>query len=509
MGKKPKEKIKRQAIYFIFITLFLVSLFVLLNERFALLEVEDKSLEKVEDTINIIDRNTSWSYLDMGENPGVGNVWTTENYDASLWKKDSIDSSFTPSYFLRYEFYLEEELMREVQAMEGKIEYEAAVIIYLNGSIIFAGNLPEGGYESNSDIGVSQVLERTHIKDFKVTELSALKPGKNIIGVEIHRQGEDQEDIYFDFSKLDLLKDKAKEPLYNTESLLLQQGDGAQEILVNWTTDSSDFYRLEYLEAQKDKGLEDFSELGQSRLMGRKEIGKSKFYQNRVSLEGLKYNTEYLYRIFKIGSKVPSKEYSFKTGGKSGFSFLALEGRYLSKQASSLVGEGDFIITSLSIEDRLEEDLKIEEAFRGFRRLEILKEKPVFLLQGDYEKNPYAQELYKDHFGIEGEGQEDKGHILYQDTLIIGIDASNKDLAKQKAYVRENLEKARRKWNIVIINDGNSNKELMDMLEETKVDLILDIRKGIYKLSVENLEILVERYSLESGEKIHNYILEK
>lgn len=528
MNASSSNKIKNTAIYFTFIILFLVSLFILFNERLDILDKLIKPVEKLDESIKIIDQDTKWSYIGQGENPGVGNVWATSNYDASSWGKgygdfgEGTETSIS-SHFFRYEFNIEKDVLETINGIEGKIEYNAAVIVYLNGSIIFAGNVPAGGYNSNSDTGASQITDGKYRNSFQVTDLHALKQGKNIIGVEIHSESIGR-DMYFNFHRLDLSKREFQKTIYNMDGLVLEKGDIDDEIFVNYMTDSHDFFRLEYIEEEEYRNEKDFSKYGKTVLMGRKRLIDSSLYLNNVQIPRLKDDTKYIYRIFKIGDKKASKIYSFKTGKRKGFSFAFLASPPISNmkldefssdwdglldKSLPLVGNIDFVITSIFQGDISSTNIKTQQAFIMFRKPEILKQLPILTILTDGEDDEYKRELYRRQFNRKTGNEQGNYYVAYQDTLIISINSNDKDYKLHKSFIEDAIDKTKRKWVIVATHNIDDNKELSDIFDQLDIDLLLDDPGYITKINVDNFKLSITKYSLQTGSQSEEYILEK
>lgn len=529
MNKQKNKKIINLIIYFIFIIFFVVSLLYILNSRFDLFSFPNKDVENKDMKIEIIDEGTDWYYIAEGTNPGVGNVWSTDKYNASSWEKSEGDfvskkESAIPSYFFRYEFNIEEDFFEKIEGIEGQIEYEGAVIIYLNGSIIFAGNVPSGGYDSNLDTGSSEIIKGKEVKNFKVTDLSSLKKGENIIGVELHRASKESEDVYFNFEKLNLSLIELKESFYNMDGLLLKQGDIENEIYASWMTNSSDFFRIEYIESEKYKKEKDFSEYGKSILMGRKKIKDEDLYINSAKMSRLKNDTQYLYRIFKIGSNKSSPTYNFKTSKRKGYSFMLLESDFtenenlnefsskwdkLLSKVTEKIGDIDFIITSLKNNDESESNLQTKEKFMGYRKPEVLKTKPILDLVTNEAKDEDEDRFYKPQITRKTDNEEGSYYVVYQDTLIFSLTTRNKNYSEQKSFMENAINSKNRKWIIVVMKENKKIKQDMEMFEKLGIDLILQADSAIEKISVGKNRILIEEYGKDSFEKKKEYSIEK
>ncbi|MFP5304061.1 hypothetical protein R2R70_23055, partial [Cobetia sp. SIMBA_158] len=71
--------------------------------------------------------------------------------------------------------------IENIKLMKGKIHFNDAVLVYLNGNIIFAGNVPAGGYKSNQESGVAEHVDGVQSMNFEVTDMSSLVEGENIL----------------------------------------------------------------------------------------------------------------------------------------------------------------------------------------------------------------------------------------------------------------------------------------------------------------------------------------
>lgn len=291
--------------------------------------------------IQIIDRGSEWFYTRPKTDPQIGNVWATDVYDIESW--ESGDGSFSTnqndqadnylsrvagekegshSVFFRSEFTLNETLKDNILAMTGRIQYKAAAIVYLNGTIIYTGNIPAGGYQSNLEAGAAEDTKEINDATFQVTDLSMLREGKNILAVEIHSVEDDE--IYFSFSDFALLKNEIEEKNYDTKNLILSKGEKTDEICVNYISASEGSYRVEYLEKSRYKEETDFALYGKTAYMGTFNIDGQ--WLSTVKLERLKENMEYVYRILRVGAKEGAEVYSFTTGKveKSSFAVISL-----------------------------------------------------------------------------------------------------------------------------------------------------------------------------------------
>lgn len=463
-----KEKwIKISVITILFFS-FISSVFLIFAERNGLW-LKWFSEEKKPQALNIVTDKTWWKYMDIGEEPGVGNVWTTTKYDAHTWgkrqeifEKSLSEDNLSSTAFFRYEFDVQD--IDKYFHMEGHIRYKDAVIIYLNGSIIYTGNVPSGGYYSNQDMGASNTVDTMEESIFYVTDLSHLKKGKNILAVEIHRKDIDSNSIYFDFPYLKLFETKQEENIPDTKGMMLIQGRKIDEIEINWLTDSNKSYKVEYMEGTKENVNDNtFSNYANTIIMGSKKSESNGIYTNTATLTRLKEGTDYIYRVIENGKKKGSRIYGFRTAEKKEirFAFPGLiqedytrnnstigNWQNMLQQAIELGGGTDILI------------LRAENQEIGFRSAMELKKTPSIVLENHQIKNHYW---------------------AYLDMIFIKIDAINGDYNENKDFMKKAIKERNRKW-VIVIMDGSISREDMEikkqyeeLFKELDVDLVMNL----------------------------------
>lgn len=333
--------------------------------------------------IRIIDKSAEWFYTRPKTDPEVGNVWTTDTYDTESWlrgkgsfstnqndqadnylSRDVEERESSHSVFFRNEFTLDETDKDSIQAMTGSIRYKAGAVVYLNGTIIFTGNIPAGGYQSNLETGAAEDTKEINDAVFQVTDLSMLREGKNILAVEVHAVEDDE--IYFSFFDFSLLKDGITEKEYDMQNLILAKGEKTDEISVNYISAQEGSYRVEYLEKNRYREETDFALRGKTAYMGTVNIDGQ--YVSTVKLKRLKENMEYVYRIIRVGARKGTESHSFTTES---------------------VEESSFLVLSLPT---MKENVDFESA-----TLKWQKQAEAFVSQ--YEKGAFVVILCKDEFG--------------------------------------------------------------------------------------------------------------
>lgn len=323
-GRIRRRILKIIIIFFFFSSVFILTLDYLIRQNPLWMKREPEAFE-------ILNGNAVWRYMEEGKDPSVGKVWTTLNYDASFWKagygsfgtdtdfnvrnlleRESGEKNDVHSYFFRHEFEIGEEQVERVNSIIGEIAYKDAVVVYLNGSIIFTGNIPEGGFETNLEAGSSEERDEICNRKFQVTELSSLKVGRNVLSVEIHQSHDEESDIYFAFPTFSLSEENITEPDYVMKHLILTKSGKDDELYVNYVSGVEEAYRVEYMEADYYTGEEAFARHGDTEYMGSRYLENS--YLSRVKLKRLKENMDYVYRIIRVGGKEATEVFRFSTG---------------------------------------------------------------------------------------------------------------------------------------------------------------------------------------------------
>lgn len=527
-----RERYLKGGIVGLLFLLFCLSVFILAADRFHLPFKSCFGREERREVQKVITADSEWDYMDGGTEPGVGNVWTTDRYSTDLWKKgtgafaagdaeraheaDVILASHTaagtnaPSYLFRKEFTVDD--TEDIRSMEGKIGYSDAVVVYLNGQIVFAGNVPAGGYSSNQETGATEAAGHTWESQFFITDLSALREGSNILAVEVHEGDSDRANAYFAFEYFNLLGVEIEETVPDTSGVLLEQGPDEEKIGVNWMTRSPDFYKVEYQEAaQYDRQRKNFSSTAQSRLMGRTCLEGSNTYVNRVTLTHLKTGTEYLYRIIRVGSGEGSAIMSFTTAEKPSFSFALLGdpqmGAYGNddrnlwqeqvEKGFKLIGKTDFILSAGDEVDGIGGIPEVTEAFFAFRSPGLFKEIPMAAVKGNHDKSGAAEALYDGQFVREEQSSQGDYSFTYLDALIVALDSNDMDFDAHKEFLKNAIQSAKRKWVIVLMHhslySGGEHGDhedtaamrnaYSDMFQEFDVDVVLSGHDHIYSRS--------------------------
>lgn len=329
MARSDIRRLRKAGIKAVLIASFLLS--VLILSLYYALSQGPARMRYAAGTVEILNGRAAWRYMEEGKDPSVGKVWTTLNYDASFWRtgcgsfSTSMDSDADNllqnsngargdiySYFFRHEFEIEEEQAAKVQSMTGELFYKDAVVVYLNGEVLFTGNIPPGGFETNLEAGASEERDGITTSRFQVSDLSALRSGKNVLSVEIHQSDEKGSDIYFAFSALTLSEERAQERNLDTRYLLLTKSEQEDSAVINYVSGQETSCKVEYMESTDYTGIDSLEQYGDTVYMGSRTTAGGCLH--RAELTHLKENMDYVYRIVRVGGRASTRVYRFSTG---------------------------------------------------------------------------------------------------------------------------------------------------------------------------------------------------
>ena len=166
-----------------------------------------------QETVPLIVAGTVWQYLDDGSNQGT--LWKELNYDASAWKEGPAqhgygdqdvstvvsygldpDKKYITTYF-RHSFTVTDPSALAAVSL-GLVRDDGAVV-YLNGREVFRSNMPGGTIAHTTR--ASSVVAGTDESTFFETSVEPgwLRPGTNVVAVEVHQANAASSDLSFDF----------------------------------------------------------------------------------------------------------------------------------------------------------------------------------------------------------------------------------------------------------------------------------------------------------------------
>lgn len=474
-----KEQMMKKIIIIFLAIAFCSSVFLIVASKYGLWNqwVNDSNKQ----TLSIFSEDNQWKHLKEMQEPGVGNVWTNPTYNSDGWEPingeyhENVDETGNTTAFFRYEFDLED--VNQYEYMEGSIQYADAVLVYLNGNVVFAGNVPEGGYNSNLDMGASNTVETNRESSFVITDLDNLIVGKNVLAVEVHRKDKTSKNINFNFQNLNISTSQYNEEVPDTEGIVLKKGETSDVVEVDWVTNIPESYKIEYMEGTLDTvSSSTFSQYASTVIMGNKEFSTDSVYQKTGQISRLKEQTNYVYRVMRIGGQEGSTIYQFHTPEKQETRLLytgVTADDLLSnsengnnwknrlKKAVDITGGTDCLVAGKLMNNQ-------DELFQNellFRAPQELKEIPVIVSSF--------------------ESQMRKGDILerqciaYMDLLVINLNTNDKDYDGVRNYIKDVMQEKRRKWNMVVVSmpeDIEENKideNYLSIFKELNIDFVL------------------------------------
>jgi hypothetical protein len=160
--------------------------------------------------ISLVKEGSQWKYFDLGVLPDT--QWNNDQFEDSTWSEGTArlgygegtektvvgfgpdpEHKYITTYF-RKTFNVVDTI--DFEALQAKILFDDGAVVYMNGKEIFRGNMPQG-----------EVLETTLATDVAVENLfvpfsipkGIVRPGLNLIAIEIHQAAGTSSDLSFDF----------------------------------------------------------------------------------------------------------------------------------------------------------------------------------------------------------------------------------------------------------------------------------------------------------------------
>ena len=285
---------------------------------------------------------------------------------------------------------------------------------------------------------------------------------------------------------------------------ILTIGKDGTERNFTWYANTKEKGKFEFAKLNAEKDFKDATVLDATVI---EETNKDGFSSNSVTLEGLKPDTEYMYR-FSNGDAF-SEVKTFKTGGKGDFSFFAAGDPQigagfededekgwdktlkllpeLDPSASFLLSLGDQV--NISDNERQYDAYINRDGFNGLTLAPII---------GNHDSGNHA---YTEHFkvpNVQDEGTTKAGsnyYYVYNNTLFICLNTNKADFAEHKATIEKAIaENPNVKWRVVTFHQPpytvathaldkdvlNIRANLVPILKENKIDLVLNGHDHVY-----------------------------
>ena len=285
---------------------------------------------------------------------------------------------------------------------------------------------------------------------------------------------------------------------------ILTIGKDVTERNFTWYANTKEKGKFEFAKLNAEKDFKDATVIDATVI---EETNKDGFSSNSVTLEGLKPDTEYMYR-FSNGDTV-SEVKTFKTGKTGDFSFFAAGDPQigagfededekgwdktlkllpeLDPSASFLLSLGDQV--NISDNERQYDAYINRDGFDGLTLAPII---------GNHDSGNHA---YTEHFkvpNVQDEGTTNAGsnyYYVYNNTLFICLNTNKADFAEHKATIEKAIaENPNVKWRVVTFHQPpytvathaldkdvlNIRANLVPILKENKIDLVLNGHDHVY-----------------------------
>jgi 3',5'-cyclic AMP phosphodiesterase CpdA len=286
----------------------------------------------------LIDETTVWKYLDDGTDPSEGQdrtAWTAPSFNDKSWKSSEgklpkfgaqtgklatfsdgteikvllnqyvKDKTNVPTFFFRTELNLDT-VPTDSKTAVGKVVFDDAVIIYVNGTKVASFYEPDGGYKTNLSYGGSGM--GTPLTEAFTFPASLLKKGKNVIAVELHQSNAGSSDVYFEMPSLAV-------GIGGQTAAVMNVGATERERIITWRFPENATGCVEYAVRNGDGFPKEFKK---ATAPMKNQDGA---FSYTAKLEGLLYGTEYVYRL-RNGDTVSENFYFRTEGAEQGFDFI-------------------------------------------------------------------------------------------------------------------------------------------------------------------------------------------
>lgn len=493
---------------------------------------------KIGDSAQLISTATTWKYLDNNVDPGTETdryAWTKADYNDSEWKSEAgkfgakkgkledlgdgfvptvllnqyingVNGDDIPAFFFRTTVNISN--LDDFSSLSGKLYYDDAAIVYINGVKVASFDEPEGGFESNMSYGGSNAsnpkegvisLTKEQLKD-------VIKTGQNTIAVELHQGRASSSDIYFEFNNLQVDYGQ-EETTVEQKALNLTIGEDETKMNLTWYANTNTSGTVQLAKAGAMINGEFPSQFTTVEATNNQANDKG-FYYNQATLANLEENTKYVYRVVN-GDQV-SKIYDFTTkdfDGSYNFIFAGDPQIGASGSASKDTEEWDKTLSDsinkfnpnfiLSAGDQVN-TASDENQYSGYLDHEELTSVPQATTIGNHDSGSNA---YTQHFNLPNEtakGETAAGTdywYVYNNTLFMNINTNNTSTAEHKAFMKEAIKENQDvRWKVVVFHHSvysvashsvessilKRREELTPVFDDLGIDVVLMGHDHVY-----------------------------
>lgn len=493
---------------------------------------------KIGDSAQLISTATTWKYLDNNVDPGTETdryAWTKADYNDSEWKSEAgkfgakkgkledlgdgfvptvllnqyingVNGDDIPAFFFRTTVNISN--LDDFSSLSGKLYYDDAAIVYINGVKVASFDEPEGGFESNMFYGGSNAsnpkegvisLTKEQLKD-------VIKTGQNTIAVELHQGRASSSDIYFEFNNLQVDYGQ-EETTVEQKALNLTIGEDETKMNLTWYANTNTSGTVQLAKAGAMINGEFPSQFTTVEATNNQANDKG-FYYNQATLANLEENTKYVYRVVN-GDQV-SKIYDFTTkdfDGSYNFIFAGDPQIGASGSASKDTEGWDKTLSDsinkfnpnfiLSAGDQVN-TASDENQYSGYLDHEELTSVPQATTIGNHDSSSNA---YTQHFNLPNEtakGETAAGTdywYVYNNTLFMNINTNNTSTAEHKAFMKEAIKENQDvRWKVVVFHHSvysvashsvessilKRREELTPVFDDLGIDVVLMGHDHVY-----------------------------
>ena len=493
---------------------------------------------KIGDSAQLISTATTWKYLDNNVDPGTETdryAWTKADYNDSEWKSEAgkfgakkgkledlgdgfvptvllnqyingVNGDDIPAFFFRTTVNISN--LDDFSSLSGKLYYDDAAIVYINGVKVASFDEPEGGFESNMSYGGSNAsnpkegvisLTKEQLKD-------VIKTGQNTIAVELHQGRASSSDIYFEFNNLQVDYGQ-EETTVEQKALNLTIGEDETKMNLTWYANTNTSGTVQLAKAGAMINGEFPSQFTTVEATNNQANDKG-FYYNKATLANLEENTKYVYRVVN-GDQV-SKIYDFTTkdfDGSYNFIFAGDPQIGASGSASKDTEGWDKTLSDsinkfnpnfiLSAGDQVN-TASDENQYSGYLDHEELTSVPQATTIGNHDSSSNA---YTQHFNLPNEtakGETAAGTdywYVYNNTLFMNINTNNTSTAEHKAFMKEAIKENQDvRWKVVVFHHSvysvashsvessilKRREELTPVFDDLGIDVVLMGHDHVY-----------------------------
>lgn len=493
---------------------------------------------KIGDSAQLISTATTGKYLDNNVDPGTETdryAWTKADYNDSEWKSEAgkfgakkgkledlgdgfvptvllnqyingVNGDDIPAFFFRTTVNISN--LDDFSSLSGKLYYDDAAIVYINGVKVASFDEPEGGFESNMSYGGSNAsnpkegvisLTKEQLKD-------VIKTGQNTIAVELHQGRASSSDIYFEFNNLQVDYGQ-EETTVEQKALNLTIGEDETRMNLTWYANTNTSGTVQLAKAGAMINGEFPSQFTTVEATNNQANDKG-FYYNQATLANLEENTKYVYRVVN-GDQV-SKIYDFTTkdfDGSYNFIFAGDPQIGASGSASKDTEGWDKTLSDsinkfnpnfiLSAGDQVN-TASDENQYSGYLDHEELTSVPQATTIGNHDSSSNA---YTQHFNLPNEtakGETAAGTdywYVYNNTLFMNINTNNTSTAEHKAFMKEAIKENQDvRWKVVVFHHSvysvashsvessilKRREELTPVFDDLGIDVVLMGHDHVY-----------------------------